>query len=205
MIKNQLISVVKILNFWRKLIEIMPHSLWLNILISQSWIKPYFSNFQAKKCLLNSFVFVPEMHLNSQIFPRSIPPYPPSVLPRFAHSIPSFAHSITRFDRSLWASKYDFWPLKNFFVAQVKFLGHWPKTLNVEHLSCTVTVIKFCIGLGKSPVEMMKLIGNSETMNPCSLSVMYKRNGRKSTENDSRDGRPYVVKMTTKDIPFSHN
>ena len=87
-------------------------------------------------------------------------------------------------------------------MAQIKVLGHWPKTLSVEHWSCTVTVIKFCIGLGKSPVEMMKLIGNSETMNLCSLSVMYKRNGRKSTEDDSRDGRPFVVKMTTKDISF---
>ena len=55
-------------------------------------------------------------------------------------------------------------------------------------LSCAVTVIKFCVGLGKFPKEMMKLIRNSETMNPCSVSVVYKwherfRNGRKSTEN----------------------
>ena len=41
-------------------------------------------------------------------------------------------------------------------------------------------------------------------MNPCSMSVIFKwhkrfRNGRKSTEDDSRDDRHYVVKMTIKD------
>ena len=40
-------------------------------------------------------------------------------------------------------------------------------------------------------------------MNPCSVSFVYKwheriRNGRKSTKDDSRDDRPYVVKMTIK-------
>ena len=48
--------------------------------------------------------------------------------------------------------------------------------------------IKFCVGLDKSPAEMMKLITSSETMNPCSVSVVYKwherfRNGRKSMED----------------------
>ena len=38
----------------------------------------------------------------------------------------------------------------------------------------TVTVIKFCVGLGKSPTETMKLIRSSQTMNPCSVSVVYK-------------------------------
>ena len=61
-------------------------------------------------------------------------------------------------------------------------------------LSCAVTVIKFCVGLGKSPAEMMKLIRSSETMNPCSVSVVYKwherfGNGRKSTE-DGFEGWP---------------
>ena len=65
------------------------------------------------------------------------------------------------------------------------------------------SVIKFCVGLGKSPVDTLKLIRNSETKNPCSVSVVYKwherfRNGRKSTEDDLRDGRPCVVKMTIK-------
>ena len=51
-----------------------------------------------------------------------------------------------------------------------------------------VTVIKFCVGLGKSLAEMMKLIRCSETMNPCGVSIICKwherfRNGRKSTED----------------------
>ena len=62
----------------------------------------------------------------------------------------------------------------------------------------------FGIGLGKSLLETLKLIRNSETMNPCSMFVIFKwhkrfRNGRKSTEDDSRDDRHYVVKMTIKD------
>ena len=52
-----------------------------------------------------------------------------------------------------------------------------------------------------------ELIRNSETMNPCSMSVVYKwherlMNGRKSTEDDSWDGRPCVVKMTMKGMTF---
>ena len=80
-------------------------------------------------------------------------------------------------------------------------------------LSCAVTVIKFCVGLGKSPTEKMKLIRIPETMNPYSVSDVYKcherfGNGRKSTEDDLRDGPPCVVKMTMKDITcdtFSKN
>ena len=73
-------------------------------------------------------------------------------------------------------------------------------------------LIKCCVGLGKSPVDTLKLIRNSETVNPCSVSVVYKwheifRNGRKSTEDALRDGRPCVVKMTikyeVKDILFT--
>ena len=65
------------------------------------------------------------------------------------------------------------------------------------------SVIRFCIGL-KSLVDTLKLIRNSETMNPCSVSIVYKwherfRNGRKSTEDDLRDGLPCIVKMTIKD------
>ena len=68
-------------------------------------------------------------------------------------------------------------------------------------------VIRFCVGLGKSPTEKMKLIRSSETMNPCSVSDVYKwherfKNGRKSTEDYSRDGPPCVVKMTMKDTTF---
>ena len=55
-------------------------------------------------------------------------------------------------------------------------------------LSCAVSVIKFCVGLGKTSAEVMKLIRSSEAMNPCSVSVVYKwqerfRNGRKPTED----------------------
>ena len=75
------------------------------------------------------------------------------------------------------------------------------KTVGIT-VSCSV--IKFCIGLGKLLVDMLKLIRNSETKNPCSVSIVYKwherfRNGRKSTEDDLRDGRSCVVKMTIKD------
>ena len=70
------------------------------------------------------------------------------------------------------------------------------------------SVFKFCIGLGKSLVKTLKLSRrmsrSSKTMNPCSVSVIYKwhvrfRNGRKSTEDDSRDGWPCIAKMTIKD------
>ena len=59
--------------------------------------------------------------------------------------------------------------------------------------------MKFCIGLGKSPVDTLKLIRNSEKMNPCSVSVVCRWNGRKPTEDNLRDGRPCIVKMTMKD------
>ena len=53
-------------------------------------------------------------------------------------------------------------------------------------------------------MDTLKPIRNSETKNPCSVFVVYKWherfwNGRKSTEDDLRDGRPCVVKMTIKD------
>ena len=53
----------------------------------------------------------------------------------------------------------------------------------------------------------MKLIRSSETMNPCSVSVIYKwrerfMKGRKSTEDDLRDGLLCFVKMTMTDITF---
>ena len=68
-------------------------------------------------------------------------------------------------------------------------------------------VIKFCVSVGKSPAETMKLIRSSETMNPCSVSTVYKwqerfKNRRKSMKGDSRDGPLCVVKMTMKDITF---
>ena len=48
------------------------------------------------------------------------------------------------------------------------------------------------------------MIRNSETKNSCSVSVVYKWheifiNGKKSTEDDLRDGRHCVLKMTIKD------
>ena len=50
-------------------------------------------------------------------------------------------------------------------------------------------VIKFCVSVGKSMAETIKLIRSSETMNPCSVSAVYKwherlRNERKSTEDE---------------------
>ena len=74
-------------------------------------------------------------------------------------------------------------------------------------LSCAVTVIKFCVGLGKSPAEMMKLIRSSEIMNPCSVSAStsgMKDSGMEENQRrtDSGDGPPCVVKMTMKDITF---
>ena len=43
-------------------------------------------------------------------------------------------------DLSLWATKDDFGLLKkNILVAQIKFLGHWPKTLSVQH--CTIHIL----------------------------------------------------------------
>ena len=66
---------------------------------------------------------------------------------------------------------------------------------------------EICVSIGKSPAETIKLIRISETMNPCSVSAVYKwhkrfRNGRKSTEDDSRDGPTCVLKMTMKDTTF---
>ena len=67
-IKKLLISVVKILNF-----EFLEEAIWNNasltltyILFSQSWMKPYFSKFQAKKKSLKPFILVPEMHQNAE-------------------------------------------------------------------------------------------------------------------------------------------
>ena len=69
------------------------------------------------------------------------------------------------------------------------------------------SVIKFCVGLGKSPVKTLKLIRSSEIINTCSVSVVYKwhdrfrfrKYGKKSTEDESKDGRPCLAKMTIKD------
>ena len=68
-------------------------------------------------------------------------------------------------------------------------------------------VIKFCVSVRNSPAETRKLIRRSETMNPCSVSAVYKwqeriRNRRKSTKGDSKDGPLCVVKMTMLDITF---
>ena len=55
--------------------------------------------------------------------------------------------------------------------------------------------------------EMMKLIRSSETMNPCSVSIVYKwherlRNARTSTEDEFEGWSALVVKMSIKDITF---
>ena len=126
MIKNQLISVVKILNFWRKLFEIMSRSLWLTSwFFSLGW-SLISANSRQKKMSFTTLYFsarnAPEcrkMHLNSQIFRGSVPSYPTSLLPRFAHSIPCFA-------QSLWATKDDFGPLKKIGD------GYWQPVVNSE-------------------------------------------------------------------------
>lgn len=60
------------------------------------------------------------------------------------------------------------------------------------------TVIKFCVGLGKTPKETLEMIEESSTSSSCSASFVYKwherfRNGRTSIEDDSREGRPASV------------
>ena len=57
-----------------------------------------------------------------------------------------------------------------------------------RHLKKNIAGLAIILARNKSPAEMMKLIKNSETMNPCSVSVVYKwherfRNWRKSTED----------------------
>ena len=54
---------------------------------------------------------------------------------------------------------------------------------------------------------MMKLIRSAETMNPCSVSIAtsgMKNSGMEENQRrmDSKDGPPWIVKMTMKDITF---
>lgn len=59
-------------------------------------------------------------------------------------------------------------------------------------------IIKFCVGLGKTPKQTLETIKESSTSSSCSTSFVYKwherfRNGRTSLEDDSRKGRPAGV------------
>lgn len=66
------------------------------------------------------------------------------------------------------------------------------------------SVIKFSVGLGKTPAQTLELIRSSETLNSYSVPFVYKwhkrfRGGRQSTADDPREGRPCIVKMAVKD------
>ena len=58
----------------------------------------------------------------------------------------------------------------------------------------------------RSPVRFYSIYNNSllELLSESWKGHERFRNGRKSTEDDSRDGRPCVVKITMKDITFWH-
>lgn len=60
------------------------------------------------------------------------------------------------------------------------------------------SVIKFCVGLKKTPAETLKLIQESSTLPSCGKTFVYKwherfRNGRLSVNDDDRTGRPSTV------------
>ena len=64
-------------------------------------------------------------------------------------------------------------------------------TGNVE----TRAVIKFCVGLGKTPTETLNMIRDSNVKPKCSRASVFKwhgrfREGRTSVKDDERSGRP---------------
>lgn len=66
------------------------------------------------------------------------------------------------------------------------------------------SVVKFCVGLAKSPVETLKLITSSKTLPNCSKTFVYRwheryRNERKSIEDDNRTGQPSIVTISSKE------
>lgn len=67
----------------------------------------------------------------------------------------------------------------------------------------TRAVIKFCVGLGKTPTQTRSMIEEG-LKRKCSRSLVFKwheryRNGRESIEDDVRCGRPPVVKPSAVD------
>jgi hypothetical protein len=65
-------------------------------------------------------------------------------------------------------------------------------------------IIKFCVGIEKTPTETYKMIQASSTTKKCCRSLVFRwhdmfRNGRESIEDDKRCGRPSVVKSGVKD------
>jgi len=66
-------------------------------------------------------------------------------------------------------------------------------------------VVKFCVGLGKSPKENLDMIEESATTDSCSKSFVYKwherfSKGRTSAKDDLRQGRPATVKTSILDV-----
>lgn len=66
------------------------------------------------------------------------------------------------------------------------------------------SVIKFCVGLKKSPSETLRMIEESDTLEKCGKTFVYKwherfRSGRTSVEDDERRGRPSVVMTSSRD------
>lgn len=66
------------------------------------------------------------------------------------------------------------------------------------------SVVKFCVGLGKSPAETLNMIKDSSTLPSCGKTFVYKwherfRNGRNSVEDDGRAGRPSVALVSNTD------
>ena len=148
-------------------------------------MKPYFSKFQANKCLLKPFILVPEMHQNAgkctlilNFFGGACPHNP------LTYSLALLTRCLTSLGR--------FGPLKmilghwkkNILVAQIKFLGLWPKTRSVQHwggidyvrylsmqnvnpshaaikISINATAAEFiCKNIFPIPVQIKKIIKN---------------------------------------------
>ena len=108
------------------------------ILISQSWMKLYFSKFQAK-IWLKPFYFSARNAPKFSIFWGSMPPDHLCLLPRFAQWIAHFAWS-------LWATRDDFGPLKKYFVGPnsgLKLLSvqNCKGTIIVKHFSCVISLV----------------------------------------------------------------
>ena len=66
-------------------------------------------------------------------------------------------------------------------------------------------IIKFCVGLGKTPKQTIEMIKESTTSSSCSQSFVYKwherfRNGRTTLNDDPREGRPASVTASILDI-----
>ena len=173
MITNQLISVVKIWNFWRKLFEIMPRSLWLT---SWSWFLilgwSLISANSRQKMPFKSLYLVPEcrkMHLNSQIFWGSMLD-PPSILPRFPQSNPRFAWS-------LWATKDDFGPLKKIYTITIlPLLSHF-SPICIHVIFSWTQIGRFWFSDREIGVSNREIFSRQKIRGPCPNWQIRERNG----------------------------